>query len=134
MVSSGRQASLGSCLIRENKGYLNLWGEGRGFWGDSTSLAGAKECLICTKSNPRCLLDVATRLLTTSRMAEVGGCKALCAGTCKPRAGRERCYSCPSQDGILGVRTASTSLLLQDGSPITWAPHGLLGPNSDDQK
>lgn len=84
---SGRQASSSSCLIRENKGYLNLWGVGRGFGGDFTSLAGAKECLICMKRNPRCLLDMADRLLTTSRVAEVGGSKALCAGTYRPRAG-----------------------------------------------
>lgn len=77
------------------------------------------------KRNPSCLLDMADRLLTTSRVAGVGGCKALCAGTCSPRAGRVRCYSCQSQDDILGVWTASTSLLLQ---AITWAPHGLLGP------
>jgi hypothetical protein len=41
----GRQASLSNSFNWGNGGYLNLWGVGRDFWGECTSLLAGSEVL-----------------------------------------------------------------------------------------
>lgn len=46
-----------------------------------------------------------------------GGCKAMCAETCRPRAGREESYACQSQMRFSGFGHVSEQLSQSQGFP-----------------